>query len=156
MDIRIIGATPLIRLAKKHNYTIFAIIMADIEKALVLKKYTDPTTKVPAYYYKDLVVFLRKEADKLAEYRPYDYKIVLEEGKQPGFRPLYGMSRNELLVLRKYLEEYLSKGFIRVSLLPTAIPIIFVKKPSGGLRFYIDYRALNAITIKNRYPLPLI
>ena len=130
--------------------------MADIEKALVLKKYTDPTIKVLVYYYEDLVIFLRKEANKLAEYRPYDYKIVLEEGKQPGFRPLYGMSRNELLVLRKYLEEYLSKGFIRVSLLLIAIPIIFVKKPSGGLRFYIDYRALNAITIKNRYPLPLI
>jgi hypothetical protein len=66
--------------------------MADIEKALVLKKYTNPATKVLAYYYKDLVVFLRKEADKLVEYRLYDYKIVLEEGKQPGFRPLYGIS----------------------------------------------------------------
>ena len=55
--------------------------MADIKKALVLKKYTDPTTKVLVEYYKYLEVFLRKEADKLVEYQPYDYKIILEEGK---------------------------------------------------------------------------
>ena len=58
MDIRIIRATLLARLAKKHGYTIFAIIMADIKKALVLKKYTNPAIKVLVYYYKDLVIFL--------------------------------------------------------------------------------------------------
>ena len=50
----------------------------------------------------------------------------------------------------------LSKEFIKVSSLPVAIIVIFIKKPSDILRFYIDYRALNAITIKNRYPLLLI
>ena len=55
--------------------------MADIEKALVLKKYTNPATKVLVEHYKYLEVFLRKEADKLVEYRPYNYKIILEEGK---------------------------------------------------------------------------
>jgi len=59
------------------------------------------------------------------------------------------MSQNELQVLRKYLDKYLDKGFIRASLSPIAIPVIFVKKPSGGLRFYIDYQALNAVTVKN-------
>jgi len=54
------------------------------------------------------------------------------------------------------LDEHLSKEFIRVSSLPIAAPIIFIKKPSGGLRFYIDYQALNAITIKNWYLLLLI
>jgi len=49
------------------------------------------------------------------------------------------MSQNKLQVLRKYLDEHLSKEFIRVSSSPIAIPIIFVKKPGGGLRFYIDY-----------------
>ena len=52
-------------------------------------------------------------------------------------------------MLRKYLDEYLDKGFIKVSSLPIAILVIFVKKPGGGLRFYVDYRALNAVTIKN-------
>jgi hypothetical protein len=50
----------------------------------------------------------------------------------------------------------LSKGFIRASSSPVAAPVIFIKKPGGNLRFYIDYRALNAITIKNQYPLLLI
>jgi len=130
--------------------------MADIEKALAPKKHTDPTTKVLVYYHEDLVVFLWKEANKLVEYWPYDHKIILEEGKQPGFRPLYGMSWNKLLVLWKYLKEHLSKGFIKASSLPTAAPVIFVKKPGDSLCFCVDYWALNAMTIKNWYPLPLI
>ena len=58
LDIRIIRATLLARLAKKYGYTIFTIIIADIKKALVLKKYTNPAIKVLVYYYKDLVIFL--------------------------------------------------------------------------------------------------
>jgi hypothetical protein len=66
------------------------------------------------------------------------------------------MSKDELLVLRKTLIDLLDKGFIRVSYSPTAAPVLFVRKPGGGLRFCIDYRALNRITRKDRYPLPLI
>ena len=66
------------------------------------------------------------------------------------------MSWDELLVLKKYLKENLAKGFIRVGSSPAATPILFVRKPGGGLRLYVDYRGLNDITIKNRYPLPLI
>ena len=83
-----IGVTPLIWLAKKPKY----VIMADIKKALALKKYIDPAIKVPVEHHKYLDVFSWKEADKLVEYWLYDYKIVLEEGKQPKFRPLYRMS----------------------------------------------------------------
>jgi len=70
--------------------------MADIKKALVLKKHTNPAIKVLVCYYKHLEVFLRKEANKLVEHQLYNHKIILEEGKQLGFRPLYGMSQNEL------------------------------------------------------------
>jgi hypothetical protein len=66
------------------------------------------------------------------------------------------MSEDELLVLRKFLEKNLSKGFIRASLSPAVSLVLFAKKPNRGLRFYINYRALNTITIKNRYPLLLI
>ena len=55
--------------------------MADIEKALVLKKYTDPAIKVLICYYKHLNIFLWKKANKLAEYWLYNYKIILKEGK---------------------------------------------------------------------------
>ena len=70
--------------------------------------------------------------------------------------PLYNMSRDELLVLRKTLTELLDKGFIRVSHSPAAAPVLFVRKPSRGLRFCVDYRGLNKLTKKDRYPLPLI
>jgi transposase InsO family protein len=66
------------------------------------------------------------------------------------------MSRGELLVLRKELTSLLKKGFIRVSSSPASAPVLFAKKPGGGLRLCVDYRALNAITKKDRYPLPLI
>ena len=66
------------------------------------------------------------------------------------------MSRDELIELRRYLEENLAKGFIRASRSEAASPVLFAKKPGGGLRFCVDYRGLNAITVKNRYPLPLI
>ena len=68
-------------LVKKPEYTIFAVIIIDIKKALALKKHTDPTIKVLVNYHKDLDICLWKEVDKLAEYWLYNHKIILEEGK---------------------------------------------------------------------------
>ena len=65
--------------------------MADINKALILKRHTDPAAKVLLEYYKHLIAFLQKKANKLAEHRLYDYKIVIKKGKYPRFRPLYKM-----------------------------------------------------------------
>jgi hypothetical protein len=156
MDICHIGSAPFMTLARRPEHEIFAASMADIDKALSTKTHTDPKTKVPLDYHDLLHVFSRAEADKLPIRRPYDHQIKLEPGKQPGYGPLYGMSLNELKVLKKYLDENLSKGFIRASSSPVASPVIFVKKPGGGLRFCVDYRGLNALTIKNRYPIPLL
>ena len=146
----------MLSLARKPKHELFAISIKDIEKALAPKVHTDPATKVPLAHQHKLHVFSRREADKLPEHRPYDHRIVLEPGKQPPFGPLYGMSQNELKVLKRYLDEHLAKGFIRASSSPVAAPVIFVRKPGGGLRFCVDYRALNAVSVKNRYPIPLI
>lgn len=156
LNIYCIGAAPLLTLAKRPDHEIFAVTLADIDKALAPKTETDPSTKVPSEYHDLLHVFSRSDSEKLPQRRPYDHKIQLEKGKQPPFGPLYSMSQNELKVLRKYLDDNLAKGFIRASSSPAASPVIFVKKPGGGLRFCVDYRALNALTIKNRYPIPLI
>ena len=75
---------------------IFAVTIADINKALVLKKYTNPAAKVLLEYYKYLIIFLWKKADKLVECWLYNYKIVIKKGKDPKFKPLYRMSWNEL------------------------------------------------------------
>jgi hypothetical protein len=69
---------------------------------------------------------------------------------------LYNISEDKLLVLRKFLDENLTKGFIRTSVLPVVLLVLFAKKPGGSFCFCIDYHALNTITIKNHYPLPLI
>ena len=66
--------------------------MADIDKALVLKRHTDPAIKVPLEYYKHLIAFSRKKVNKLVERRPYNHKIIIKEEKHPGFRPLYKIS----------------------------------------------------------------
>ena len=70
--------------------------------------------------------------------------------------PLYNMSREELIILQKELTELLDKNFIHVSSSSAAAPVLFIKKPGGGLRFCMDYQALNTLTKKDRYPLPLI
>ncbi len=120
------------------------------------RKNIDPATKLPKQYHEYLDVFSKKEADTLPKHRAYDHAINLKEGSLPPSSRLYGMSRNEMQELRRYLDENLTKGFIRASRSQAASPVLFVKKPGGGLRFCVDYRGLNAITIKNRYPLPLI
>jgi predicted aspartyl protease len=159
-----VSATSFMMIKKRKNQKaqVFAVSMADINKALRVKQKTDPKTKLPAYFHDLLKAFDQKEADKLPPLRGsgVDHTIKLEEvdGKkvEAPWGPLYNMSRDELLVLRKTLTELLDKGFIRVSNSPAAAPVLFVKKPGGGLRFCVDYRGLNRITRKDRYPLPLI
>ena len=69
---------------------------------------------------------------------------------------LYKMSKDQLLVLRKTLTELLDDSFIRASASATGAPVIFVRKPGRRLRFYIDYRSLNAVSKKDAYLLLLI
>ncbi|SPC63905.1 uncharacterized protein UHOD_11372 [Ustilago sp. UG-2017b] len=112
-------------------------------------------TNQPYEYHQYLDVFSRVEADKLPPHCTYNHQIPLEEGKSPPFGPIYSLSEHELKTLWEYLEENLAKGFISPSDLPAASPILFVKKKDGSLCLCVDYRGLNRITIRNRYPLPL-
>jgi len=108
-------------------------------------------------YYKDYAdIFSEEKIHALPEHSKYDHKIELEPGTTPPFGPIYPLSESELRVLRKYLDEMLASGKIQRSTSPAAAPILFVPKPDGTLRLCIDYRGLNKITIKNRYPLPLM
>ena len=59
------------------------------------------------------------------------------------------MSKNKLLVIKKYINKYLNKGFIRLSISLAAAPIFLTKKLGGSIQFYVNYRGLNAIIIKN-------
>jgi len=107
--------------------------------------------------YRDLaVVFSKKEADKLPPHRLTDCKIVLEKDASLHYGPIYPLSEEENKVLKEYIEENLKKGFIRPSESPAGYPVLFQKKKDGSLRLCVDYKKLNAVTIRNSYPLPLI
>jgi transposase InsO family protein len=92
----------------------------------------------------------------LPKHKPWDHEIKLIPGKEPGFQPIYKLSEKELEVLKEYIDTMLKKGFIRRSESPAGYPVLFVPKKNGKLRPCIDYRKLNDMTIKNRYPLPNI
>ncbi|CAI7801038.1 unnamed protein product [Closterium sp. NIES-54] len=94
--------------------------------------------------------------DGLPPDRAVGHTIPVEPGKAPPFRPLYRLSPTEYEEAKQQIEEYLRKGWIEPSASPYGAPILFVHKKGGGLRMCVDYRALNKITIKNRYPLPRI
>ena len=139
----------------RRNYQVFSVTIEDIEHQLSPREDPDPASLLPPELKEFADVFSPKEADKLPPHRPYDHNIRLTEGKTPPFGPLYPMSRTELTALKEWLEENLRKGFVRPSSSPAASPVLFVKKPGGGLRFCVDYRGLNNISVKDRYPLPL-
>ena len=85
-----------------------------------------------------------------------DYTIELLEGQQSPYGPIYSLGPVELETLKAYIETNLANGFIRPSKSPAGAPILFDRKSDGSLRLCVDYRGLNNLTIKNRYPLPLI
>ncbi len=112
--------------------------------------------KLPFEYQEFASLFEKSAVDTLPKHQPWDHSIPLKEGTQPPYGPIYSLSEVELKALREYLDENLSKGFIRSSSSPAGAPILFVKKKDGSLRLCVDYHGLNNITIKNRYALPLI
>jgi transposase InsO family protein len=88
--------------------------------------------------------------------RNVGHSIPTEIGAPPPFRPLYRLSPAETEEVRKTLSELLQRGYIEPSSSPYGAPVLFVSKKDGSLRMVQDYRFLNKITIKNRYPLPRI
>ena len=88
--------------------------------------------------------------------REIEFVIELVPGTAPIAKRPYKMPANELAELKKQIQELEEKGYIRPSTSPWGAPVLFVKKRDGSMRMCVDYRALNAATIKNKYPLPRI
>ncbi|GJU66667.1 reverse transcriptase domain-containing protein [Tanacetum coccineum] len=88
--------------------------------------------------------------------RQVEFQIDLIPGAAPVARAPYRLAPSEMKELSEQLKELSAKGFIRPSSSPWGAPVLFVKKKDGSFRMCIDYRELNKLTVKNRYPLPRI
>ncbi|GJY72510.1 putative reverse transcriptase domain-containing protein [Tanacetum coccineum] len=88
--------------------------------------------------------------------RPVEFQIDLIPGAAPVAPALYRLAPSEMKECPEQLQELSDKGFIRPSSSPWGAPVLFVKKKDGSFRMCIDYRELNKLTVKNRYPLPRI
>ena len=107
--------------------------------------------------YKDFEdVFSTENSGHLPMHKDHDHAIDLVDDKQLSYGPIYSLSENELSFLWAYINKNLGNKFIRPSKSPAGTSILFVFKPNRGLRLCVDYRGLNNLTIKNRYPFRLV
>ncbi len=119
-------------------------------------KNIDSVTILSFRYFKFLNIFFKKNVDILSLHWAHNHVIHLKENAQFSVFAWYDMSRDEILELCRYLNENLSKDFIRVSHFQTIISVLFIKKLKEELCFCVNYWDLNAITVKNWYSLLLI
>jgi hypothetical protein len=96
------------------------------------------------------------EPTDLPPTRPCDHRIDLLPGAPPVNARAYRLPPDQKDEIKKQLKEMLQKGFIRMSSSPFASPVLLVRKKDGSWRFCIDYRKLNALTIRNKHPMPVV
>jgi len=154
------------RLVTKIPETVSTDIIYNLESDICASILNTPVEDNPALektieilkkYYSDLTeIFDERKAEKLPPHPPYDMTIDLVPGSQLYFGPKYSLTVKEMIALKEYIKENPLKGFIRKSKSPAGAPILFVVKKDGTLRLCIDYRRLNAVTVRNSYLIPRI
>jgi hypothetical protein len=112
---------------------------------------------IPKHYHQHGKVFSKLASERMPTCKAYDHAIELNPGATlPRLSKLYPLNPAERTSLDKWIKDKLAKGYIRPSKSPTAAPIFFVKKKDGSLCLVQDYCALNAVTKKNKFPIPRI
>jgi len=123
---------------KKKFYLTAFMTQEDLE-VYQQSKNVDSVTILLFRYFEFLDIFFKKNVDILSLHQAHDHVIHFKEDAQFSVFALYNMSRDEILELRRYLNENLSKDFIQVSRSQTIISVLFVKKPEEKLCFCVNY-----------------
>ena len=111
---------------------------------------------IPTHLREFSAMFSKESFDVLPDPKPWDHAIELIPGGTPSGCKVYPLSPSEQKELDAFQKENLETSRIRLSKSPMASPVFFIKKKDGALHLVQDYCALNAIMVKNKYPLPLI
>lgn len=154
--VSVVSAMSIKRLAKQINN--------DCDMYIYLIKVNSNNDKVETIEPSKIMPLIQEFSDILTKELPYgqpperhiDHRIPTEVGAKCPHRAPYRLSQKEAEDVQNQIEELIKKGHIRPSCSPYGAPVLVVKKKDGSIRMCIDYRALNKITIKNKYPLPLI
>jgi len=157
--ISMINAAAFVCVCKLEGSTKYQLQLrpSDSAKAHSASASTLPDLDIVPLEYCDYVdMFSKAKASELPLHCDYDLKIDLEEGTSPPLGTLYSLSLVELSALWTFIDENLNTGFIRPTASFHAALVLFVKKKDSSLRLCVDFRGLNKITKKDRYPLPLI
>src|SRR5258708_10550350 len=154
IDIHMVSAVMMTGLCKDPGTPTFVISMTNLNLSQAIAAET--LDSILAKYHEFCDIFSGEKAGTLAPHRPYDLQINVKEGMKPIHRPIYSLSPPELMALWEFLEEHPRNGFIHPSKSPWGSPILFVKKKDSSLCLCMDFHALNRVTEKDCYPLPLI
>ena len=138
-----------------HSHCLRSALTPSTSATLPLPEPPDLSSVLAVYHDLELV-FSKHQALSLPPHRPYDCAINLLPGAPLPSSRLYNLSRPERESMENYIRDSLAAGLIHPSSSPVGTGFFFVKKRDGTLRPCIDYRGLNTITVKDKYPLPLI
>jgi hypothetical protein len=141
------------RLASKKNAFVFSLSQDFMKAFKALQNSESSATSVVHPDEPGYEDYLKKTIPPI--FHEY-HSIDLEPGKEPPFGKIYPLSELELRTLSAWIKDNLERGLIRPSQSPAGAPVFFVRKGDGSIKFTVDYRGLNQVTVKNRYPLPLI
>jgi hypothetical protein len=157
-SVSFINAAAYAQLARVSGNIVFSMTVSSFDSVSAFSTATNPVnlSSIPEDYHEFWDVFSKLASSKLPPNQPYDLKIELEDGAQPPIGRMYSLSEKELSALRQFLDKNLNNVFVCPSTSSHGAPILFVKKKDGSLCLCVDFRGLNKVSKKDRYPLPLI
>ena len=154
--ISLVSAEAFMRSMQSEGAQCFSITTHDPMDLKVFNrpKFNPDLDQVPEIYHEFADVSSKQKANTLPPHRDCDLKINIEDRSKPLSSTIYPLSISELKTLQEFIDDNLKTGFIQLSNSPFGAPILFVKKKDGSLQLCVDFHQLNAITQKDKYPLP--